>query len=66
MLEIKTGRATSDTKGLAFWFGGSRKSTLGLDPLIYSQWVIALESQCLQGLALEMIGTKPVLRPVSD
>ena len=38
MLEIKTGRATSDTKGLEFWFGGSRKSTLGLDPLIYSQW----------------------------
>jgi hypothetical protein len=28
--------------------------------------VITLESQRLQGLALEMTGTKPVLGPVSD
>ena len=37
-----------------------------MEQQIRNQWVIALESQRLQGLALEMIGTKPVMGPVSD
>jgi len=50
------GKSLKRSAKLMRWFQGDLP-----EPLTENQWVISLESQHLQGLAPEVIGTRPVL-----